>query len=397
MSTSGTVFTIVSRIAESCASTEWGVESLPTRGKPDGTPVTQHPALDLIRKPNPFMTGRDLFESVQQHVDLTGEGYLVVYRGARLKMPTELWPVRPDRMTPVPGTAGVFLQGWIYTGPDGEKIPLDVQDVIQVKLPNPLDPYRGLGPLQSVLVDIDSARMAAEWNRNFFLNSATPGGIIEVDEALSDAEWRQMVSRWREQHQGVAQAHRVAILEKGKWVERNYSLKDMQFAELRALPREIIREAFGYPKAMLGAVDDINRANAEAGEYVFARWVLVPRLARLQSALNARLLPMYGPLGDGVQFCFESPVPEDEAAENVALATKTLAYVQLVTLGVTPESASEVTGLPPMKHEDPAPVPAPLAPGDEPTPGGHEADQQDAEEAQGVDDPADQTPTGARP
>jgi HK97 family phage portal protein len=385
MGANGTVFTIVGRLAEATASTEWCIETLPTPRVPEPQPVEVHPALDLIRKPNAFMSGRDLIESVQQHVDLTGEGYLVVNRGARTALPVELWPVRPDRMSPVPGTDGVFLAGWIYTGPDGERVPLDVQDVLQIKLPNPLDPYRGLGPIQSVLIDIDASRMAAEWNRNFFLNSAQPGGIIEVEEGLSDIEWRQMVSRWREQHQGVAQAHRVAILEKGKWVDRNYTLKDMQFTELRMIPREIIREAFGFPKAMLGAVDDVNRANAEAGEYVFTRWAIVPRLERVRSVLNARLLPMYGPLGDGVQFGYDSPVPGDKLADNAELTAKVNAYVALTVSGVSPQSASDVTGLPPMEHDHP---PQPVVPDGTPVPGGDQVEQDgdQADEDQGVTD-----------
>jgi HK97 family phage portal protein len=389
MEASGVVFAIVSRIAESTASVTWGLEKPATSAKGEPTPVAKHPALDLLRTPNPFMSGRDLIESVQQHVELTGEGYFVVSRGTRTNLPMEMWPVRPDRMAPVPGTDGVFLRGWIYTGPAGEKIPLDVNDVIQIRKPNPSDPFGGLGPLAASMPDIQAAKMAAEWNRNFFVNSAQPGGIIEVEEGLSDTEWRQMVDRWREQHQGVGQAHRVAILEKGKWVDRNYTVKDMDFASLRQIPDEKVRQAFGFPKPMLGDVDDVNLANAKAAETVFGKWLLVPRLERIKAALDSRLLPMYGPLGEDLAFCYESPVPEDADAENAALSAKVTAYVALVGARVTPASASEVTGLPPMEHEEPEPVPAALAaptvPDGTPAPGGHEADQEDVDEDQGIE------------
>jgi HK97 family phage portal protein len=361
MATSGTVFAIVSSLAGSVSTACWEVETLPTPATPDPQPVPDHPALGLLRRPNPFMSGGDLIESCQQHFELTGESYLVVYRGARTRLPTELWPVRPDRMSPVPGSDGVFLAGWVYTGPDGERVPLDVQDVIQVRHPHPTDPYRGLGALQSVMVDIDSGRLAAEWNRNFFLNSAQPGGIIEVDEGLSDVEWRQMVARWGEQHQGVAQAHRVAILERGKWVDRNYSVKDMDFSSLRQIPDEKIRQAFAYPKPMLGAVDDINRANAVAGEYVFAKHLIERRLTRWQSAFNSRLLPMFGPLGEGVRFTYESPVPEDAEAENAELTAKTAAAATLVTAGWRADDVLSVVGLPPMTYEGRPSAPAPTA------------------------------------
>jgi hypothetical protein len=36
--------------------------------------------------------------------------------------------------------------------PDGQQIPLERDEVI--RLPNPLDPYRGVGPAQSILADL---------------------------------------------------------------------------------------------------------------------------------------------------------------------------------------------------------------------------------------------------
>src|SRR3546814_6297573 len=83
--------------------------------------------------------------------------------------------------------------------------------------------------LLSILV---GQRAALDYNRNFFINGAGPGGIIEFPEELDDDEWRRFKRRWDSSHQGVANAHKVATLEGGaKWVERNYTYKDMQFAE----------------------------------------------------------------------------------------------------------------------------------------------------------------------
>ncbi|NIS37117.1 MAG: phage portal protein, partial [Actinobacteria bacterium] len=73
-----------------------------------------------------------------------------------------------------------FLAGFLYHGPNGEQVPLSLDEVIHIRYPNPLDPYRGLGPVQSAMIDLDSARYSAEWNRNFFVNSAEPGGHLET-------------------------------------------------------------------------------------------------------------------------------------------------------------------------------------------------------------------------
>jgi HK97 family phage portal protein len=253
--------------------------SAPSGRDEDRVEVTSHAALDLWNAPNPFTTGPAFREATQQHEELTGEQWWVIVRDGRFNIPLEVWPVRPDRMEPIPDPQD-FLVGYIYRGPSGERIPLGVDDVLFLRRPNPIDPYRGMGVVQTILTDLDATKASAEWNRNFFLNSAEPGGIVEVDRRLDDEEFNEFRERWAEQHRGVSNAHRVGVLENGlKWVDRKYSMRDMEFTELRNVNREIIREAFGFPKPMLGSVDDVNRANAEAAAYVFAAWLIRPRLA----------------------------------------------------------------------------------------------------------------------
>jgi HK97 family phage portal protein len=267
-------------------------------------------------------------------------------------MPLELWPIRPDRIEPVP-SKDEFLLGYIYTSPDGEKIPLGRDELLSILLPNPMDPYRGLGPVQALLVDLDSEHAAAQFNRNFYHNDATPGGIIEIDTRLSDPEWREFNERWRMSHQGVSNAHRVAMLENGaKWKDRQYTMRDMQFSELRDLSSTKIREAFGMHGHLLGLTDDINRANAEAAEDVFARWRLRPDLNRIKNMLNEQLLPLFGSSTQGLEFDFDDPSLEDSEATNNALTAKTQAVKSIVDAGGDFESACEAFGLPLIKVDE---------------------------------------------
>jgi len=215
-------------------------------------------------------------------------------------------------------------------------------------MPNPLDPYRGMGPVQAAMVDLDSARYSAEWNRNFFVNSAEPGGIIEVDKRLTDDEFEELTERWREQHQGVAAAHRVAVLEQGKWVDRGFSQRDMQFTQLRNLSRELIREAYGIHGHMIGNSQDVNKANAEAGEISFARWLVKPRCERIKQALNSKLLPMFGVTGDNVEFDHDRVVPEDREADDRERMSKAQAAQTLVAAGYDRADVARTVGLPEM-------------------------------------------------
>lgn len=380
---SGTLFAIVDACAHGTSVVKWCLYRKPRSGQEvdpkNRVKVTRHAALDLLAKPNPFTTGQELIEAGQQHHELTGEVFLLIVRSAFSPIPLEVWNVRPDRMVPVKHPTK-FQTGWIYLGPDGEKIPLDLDEVIFIRRPSPLDPYRGMSQVSSVLADLESTEAAALWQRNFFRNSAEPGGIVEFPEQLSPTEFNDFRDRWEEMHKGVGRAHRVAILEGGKWVDRKYSIKDMSLVEMRGDFREVVREAWRFPKPMLGTVDDVNRANAEAGEYVFGQWLVKPRAERWKGALNNDLLPMFYPPGADVdvEFDFELDVPSDIATEAADRDSKVKAVATLAPLGFKPPALLEAFELPDIEWEEPPPPPAPVVPGEE---GGSESEEPDAEDS----------------
>lgn len=333
------------------------------KGSDQRREVLQHAALNLWNQPNPFMTGETFREIGWQYMELVGEWYWVLNRGTSGKgIPIEMWPVRPDRMEPVPDKER-FLAGWVYSGPNGELVPLLPSEVIQLRYPNPTDIYRGMSPVQSLLADIDSAKYTAEWSRNFFLNSATPGGIVTFQKRLSDTEFNEFVARWREQHQGVARGHRVGVLEQGATYEPNtYTMRDMQFVELRNLSREVIREAYRIHQAMLGNSTDVNRANAETAEEVHITWHEIPRLKRQRTVLNQMFLPMFGNTTLNREMEFDDPTPSSSNDANDELTAKSKAAVILVGAGWHPDDVLEVTGLPSMRYVGP-PQQSTAAPG----------------------------------
>jgi HK97 family phage portal protein len=367
------MFAIASSLAADVARVEWKLyrkktdqrRIFRTEGAESRQEVMDHMALRVWNKPNPFMTRQEYVETVQMHYELTGEQWWTVGYGAiggvSLSFPSELWPVRPDRMDPVPDPQE-FLTGYVYSSPDGTKVPLDLNQVAFLRRPHPMDPYRGISPVSAIAWDLDADNAAAQYNRNFFRNSAEPGGIITVPKKLSDRDFADLKMRWNEQHRGVANAHRVAILagENFSYQDRHVTQSDMQFVELRNVSTEQVRMAYRYPKPMLGTVEDVNRANADAAEVVYARWLMVDRLERIKQALNFDFLPLFGSAADSVEFDYESPVPEDKEADNAELTAKVQAYQTLVNAGADPQGVLEFLGLPDNLYKEPEPMPAPL-------------------------------------
>jgi HK97 family phage portal protein len=320
------------------------------KGSDQRIEVMHHQAMKLWNRPNPFMTGEHFREIGWQHMELVGEWYWVLNRGTSGNgIPTEIWPVRPDRMEPV-ADRDKYLAGWVYTGPNGEQVPLETGEVIQLKYPDPSDIYRGRSAVQALLADIDANKFTAQYTRNFFLNSAVPGGVVIFNKRLTDVEFNEFHSRWRSQHQGVARGHRVGVLEQGaQWVPNTYTMRDMQFVELRSITSDEMRRAYRIHQAMLGDSTDVNRANAQTAEEVHISWHEIPRLRRLKTILNAMYLPMFSNTAAMREFDYDDPSPTSANDANDELTAKSKAAQVLVEIGFDPEDVLEVVGLPAMR------------------------------------------------
>lgn len=357
----GTVFSIVSLLSEATAAPAWclykkqPVDGRRRYGTSDAgsdqrVEVVQHAAIKLWNNPNDFNTGFEFREASQQHQELTGETFWVL--DTETGFPTNMWCVRPDRMEPIADPTD-YLIGWIYTGQTGEQVPLKSSEVILEKRPDPLDPYRGLGPVQAIMPNIQQQRYATEYQRNLFLNGADPGGIITIPNRMSEPDLDEFVDRWREAHRGVARAGQVGILEDGmKYSPTAHSNKDLEYGELRLANRDELREAYRIHKAMLGTSDDVNRANAQTAQEVFTAWEVIPRLNRRRDTLNSKLLPMFGSAGQGVEFDYHDPSPVNAEAAASEMVQKANAAKTLVDAGYDPSDVLEVVGLPDMSVAD---------------------------------------------
>lgn len=365
MGGSAALFSIVNRTSTAVAKETWHLG----RTRPDATcdicecqghtVVEKHPALSVLARPNGFYTTQEYFESGQQHIDLTGEGWTIV--GRLGSVPYELWVARPDRMVVVTDREN-FLVGYIYVDPDGQEMPVRKEDVLSIRMPNPTDPYRGMGAVQTILANVDSGGYGAEWNANFFRNGARPGGIVKLSRKMSEPDFDQLVERFNLNHRGVANANRTAFLEEGDWVDvKPMSIRDMQFVETANLNRDTVMLAFTASKFDLGILEDVNRATAEAADASFGTRMTIPRLDRWAGMLNNDFLPQFPGFTPGdVRFYYSNPVPADNEAARADKKSSAEVFEILIRSGVDPATAAEVSGLPPMKYAParPAPVPA---------------------------------------
>src|SRR5258708_13078785 len=127
------------------------------------------------------------------------------------------------------------------------------------------------------------------------------------------------------------------------------TMRDMDFAALRGVSRNIIGEALGMNKGIRGVCEGVNWANGKTAEGVFQGVKIVTRLDRRKDTLNEQFLPLFGSTGQGVEFDYISPKPPNREEDIKELAGKAAAAAVLVSQGgYDPHDVLEVVGLPDM-------------------------------------------------
>jgi HK97 family phage portal protein len=196
----------------------------------------------------------------------------------------------PDKTNPI------AVGGYIFTQPDGARIPFSPKEILHFKNFNPTGyhpfPHRGMGIVEAAAWAINTDNEARAFNYAFFKNSAKPDGILTTagDGAMDTDELMRIRAEWDASYQGSANASKVAILGGGlTWTEISRSQKDMDFVNQRTFSRDEILALFRTPKSIIGITDDVNRANADAAIYVFALRTIKPLMQSLADHLTEML------------------------------------------------------------------------------------------------------------
>lgn len=319
---SGWVYACTNAITE-----EVGVMDLKLqrKGRDGWTDVDDHIALGPLHSVNPFMSSDELKLATQAYLELSGDAFWWMPYGRAVRKPLEIWLLDPARTTVVRHQTK-FIGGYVYKNEKGQDIPLPVEEVLHFKRFNPRNRYRGIGTVQAAALSIDIDTYAAKWNRNFFFNSAMPSAVLEAEGTITQEQYDRIRANWMARYQGVDNAHKLAITEGGlKYKPISLSQKDRDFLETRRYSRDEIMGIFRVPKSVLGITEDVNRANAEATDYVFAKRVTAPRMRFLATTLTEFYLPMFGLASSEYRLIHSDPVPQNVEsslrAKEVALNT----------------------------------------------------------------------------
>ncbi len=275
--------------------------------------ITDHPVLDLLRKPNSIMTRFLLWYETMVRLELSGKcGWYMPPN--KLGLPQEIYPLPLTKYATLKPKINSFanIEYWIYMDTNIEK-KIPPQDLLFIHYPHPASPFEGMSPLlaQTYPYDIDLFMMQQQ--RSLLENQAIPGLTITTDQKLTKAQVKEIKELIEEQYRGPLKAGDTAIFHSGFKPERlSFSSRDLMIDEIARYTREKIISAYDLSEGKLGIVRDVNRANMEALNTTFLNECLKPKCMLIEEIIETFLLPRYD---EGLTCDFELPDTEDKESK----------------------------------------------------------------------------------
>jgi HK97 family phage portal protein len=254
-----------------------------------------HPLLDLVARPNAAETGGALLERVYAGLMIAGNAYVECVRLE--ERPRELYALRADRVTIVPGPDG-WPAAFAYQA-GGRSVRLVQADVLHLKLFHPVDDHYGLSPLEAAGQAIDLHNAMAGWNKALLDNAARPSGALvfkgAAGETMSDEQFARLKSELTAMHTGARRSGAPLVLDGGlEWRPMGLTPQEMDFDRGRNAAARDIAMAFGVPPMLLGVPGDATYANYEQANLAFWRQTVLPLVGRVCAGLSAWLGPAFG-------------------------------------------------------------------------------------------------------
>lgn len=255
---------------------------------------------DVAALVNTASGGQSLLETIAAHLLLHGNAYVqIICDGAEGHRPSELFALRPDRITIEPDAKG-WPVAYIYRAgehqtrfPAKDEIGRDA--IIHIKAFHPTDDHYGLGCLGAAAKAVAVHNAAAKWNKALLDNAARPSGALVYDpgpdgSALSVDQFDRLKAEMEASFAGAGNAGRPMLLEGGlKWERMSMTPADMDFVALKEGAAREIALAFGVPPMLLGLPGDNSYANYREANRALWRLTVLPMAGKILDALCGAL------------------------------------------------------------------------------------------------------------
>lgn len=308
--------------------------------------VYDHPALDLLRNPNPldrsYATAMEAFISTLM---LSGEAYML--RLPERGRPSELWLLRPDYVRVYRDDQGMPTR-YDYDAGRGRTVRYSADQVLHVRFWNPLDPVRGLAPLEAAARSVDQNNAGRAWNTAMLQNGGVPAGVLQASGNLSEQQRAALREAFRRRHAGPSGAGNVLLLEGDlSYQPVGLDAHDLSWLEGLKLSAREIAIAYGVPPELLGDSENKTYSNYQEARRAFYTETVMPLAGRVLQELSEFVAQRFSP---GLFYAYDRDGIEALSEDRNAVWDRVLRALERSMLTVN--EAREAVGYTPLQGGD---------------------------------------------
>lgn len=237
--------------------------------------------------PNPEMTSMVFRETLQAHALLWGNAYAEIERD-KTNRPIALWPLTPDRVTPVRDGRNGPLRYRVVNGSD--MVYLEPERILHVPGLG-FDGICGYSVVAKARESMGLGLAAERFGGAFFGNGASMGGVITYPGDPPIQVKKENRETLAKRHEGVDNAHRMLALYGGAKYERiGIPPDDAQFLETRVFQVRDVARWFKLPPHKLADLADATFSNVEQQNTDYYISCLRPWLEKWEQELERKLI-----------------------------------------------------------------------------------------------------------
>lgn len=219
-------------------------------------PLTAHRAgshdpipSQILTDPNPELPPFEFWRLTYAHRILWGNSVSLKERD-RVGRTRELWQIEPSKVhiEKVKRTTNNRAGKVFVTDEFGTLLPHEVLHIPGMSL----DGVTGLSVVSYARQTIGLAQAAETYAAKLFGSGNLMAGILKTDAKVDEPIANRLKARWRERHQGLDNAHDIAVLDSGaEFQSLTMPNSDAQFLESRQFSIPEIARFFGVPPFLL--------------------------------------------------------------------------------------------------------------------------------------------------
>lgn len=283
------VYACVRVIAETIASLPLQVFERTDQGKRLATERAEYRILHDV--PSPIMTSFTWRESTQANLLLNGNGYAEI-EWANNGQLRGLWPIQPNRVNTIVRKNGSKVHEVLT---DNGTVTIPDEDMLHVPGLG-FDGIRGFNPIAMMRQSIGLSMATEEYGSRMFKNGLRPSGVLRHPKGLSDPAVERLKKQMNEGFSGLANAHRLMILEDGMdYTQTSLNPDDAQFLETRKFQVSEVARIFRVPPHLIGDLEKATFSNIEQQSLEFVIHTIRPWLVRWEQELNRKLFVRNSP------------------------------------------------------------------------------------------------------